>query len=80
MFKKLFKLGVRVSELCLCDLRKDANEQFAERPPFYSMTAKAQGLSFETPSVAPERRMEACEARWKTSARWKGWASRWRAP
>jgi hypothetical protein len=26
----------------------------------------------EPPNVGHERRLEACEARWKTSARWKG--------
>ena len=29
-------------------------------------------LAREPPNVGHERRLEACEARWKTSARWKG--------
>ena len=35
----------------------------------------ALGLPMQTcepPNVGHERRLEACEARWKTSARWKG--------
>jgi len=42
-----------------------------------SLTAReetsAEGLRcMARPNVGHERRLEACEARWKTSARWKG--------
>ena len=36
---------------------------------------KARALAdneWRTPNVGHERRLEACEARWKASARWKG--------